>query len=150
MTSENNERRCLIVERHDWETGGREQQIQFPLEVARQFFGPGIASRRITIRMFLPFGANTPTYEKQVSVSAEYQNGTRRLNGFNEIGSLPSCFIFLEETETPNVYDVWWVYDKAIVAARYNDWQQAQSSQHGRGRLAIIVPAPVSRNFSQI
>ena len=150
MTSENNERRCLIVERHDWETGGREQQLQFPLDVAQQFFGQGDVSRGITVRVFLTIEDPDPTYEKQVSVSMEYQNGTRRLNGFNEIGSLPSCFIFFEETGEPSVYDVWWDDDKAIVAAKYSEWQQAQSSQYNRGRLAIIVPAPVSRGFSQI
>ena len=150
MTNENNERRCLIVERHDWETGGGEQQLQLPLEVARQFFGEGDASREITIRMFLPPRSADPAYEKQISVSEEYPNSTRRLNGFDEVGAMPSCFIFFEETESPGVYDVWWVEDKAIVAARYNEWQQARLSQYGRGRLAIIVPAPVSRNFSQI
>jgi hypothetical protein len=30
---------CLIVERHRWETGGSEQQLQFVLDLAREFFG---------------------------------------------------------------------------------------------------------------
>ena len=32
-------RRCLIVERHDWETGGRRQQVQLPLATANKFVG---------------------------------------------------------------------------------------------------------------
>jgi hypothetical protein len=44
-------RRCLIVERHAWETGGREQQLQFLLEEARAFFGP--TERSIHIRVFM-------------------------------------------------------------------------------------------------
>lgn len=63
------------------------------------------------------------------------------------MGALPSCFVFFEETTRANEYDFWWVEDKAIVAARYSGWVQGQSSQYGRGRLGIIIPAPAPRSF---
>ena len=75
---------------------------------------------------------------------------TRRVNGFDEIGAMPSCFIFFEETADSGVYDVWWNEDKAIVAATYDHWEQGQNSQHGSGRLAIVVPSPVERNLLQV
>jgi len=150
MARRNSTIRCLIVERHDWETGGHEQQLQIPLEVASSFFGPGDRARSITVKIFLPPSAASPAFEKIVSVSKEYQNGTRRINGFTEIGYLGSCFMFFEETPDIDVYNVWWEQDKAIVAARFNSWQQASQSQYGRGRLAIIVPAPVPRQIDII
>lgn len=45
-------RRCLIVERHEWETGASERQLQFVLELADAFFGPGSSDRDITVRVF--------------------------------------------------------------------------------------------------
>ena len=150
MTEANAQQRCLIIERHSWETGGAQQQLQIPLGIAEQFFGVGTASRRIRVRLFLSTQSTTPALTKQITISRTYQNGTRRVNGFDEIGGMPSCFIFFQETADTDVYDVWWRDDKAIVAARYPGWQQGQSSQYGRGRLAIIVAAPVDRNFTQV
>ncbi len=143
-------RYCLIVERHEWETGGRQQQLQFVLEVARKFFGPGDRDRKIHIRVFMPPHASSPAFEKDIIISREYNNGTRRTNRFPEIGGIPSSFVFFEETEEEGVYDVWWVEDKAIVAARYQGWIQGHNTQHGRGRLSLIVEAPVDRNFQNI
>lgn len=143
-------RRCLIVERHSWETGGAQQQMQFVLETATMFFGPGDRDRRITVRVFLPPGAPAPAFQKDVVISREYANGTRRINGFPEMGAIPSAFVFFEETDTPGVYDVWWQSDKAIVAARFTGWCQGRSSQHGRGRLSVVVAAPVPRAIERI
>ena len=39
--------RCLIVERHAWETGFNQEQLQIPLAAAEQFFGPGDQARDI-------------------------------------------------------------------------------------------------------
>ena len=142
--------RCMIVERHDWETGGGEQQLQFVLETARNFFGSGRRDRQIHIRVFLPGRASSPAFEKDIVISREYSNRTRRTNGFPEMGAVPTSFIFFEETEEPNAYDVWWETDKAIVAAKYSDWQQGRNTQYGRGRLSIIVPAPVSRAIDRV
>lgn len=138
-------RRCLIVERHAWETGGRQQQLQFVLEAARTFWGPGNKDRSITIRLFLPASAKSPIATKDVVISQEYSNGTRRTNGFPEMGALETGFVFFEEAGPDNEYDVWWQADKAIVSARYEKWFQGQRSQYGRGRLSVIVPAPVPR-----
>lgn len=150
MTSGNDQRRCLIVERHDWETGGNQQQLQIPIDVAEEFFGTGAASRQILVRMFSNPNSSNPIIQKNVTISHTYNNGTRRVNGFAEIGLMPSCFLFFEETGTYGVYDVWHVVDKAIVAARFRNWQQGRNTQHDRGRLATIVAGPVTRIFNRI
>jgi hypothetical protein len=142
------QRRCLIVERHAWETGRREQQLQFVLAQARAFFGP--RQRRIRVRVFMPPNAHAPAFEQQIAISREYTNGTRRTNGFAQMGSVPSSFVFFEESGTPNTYDVWWQEDKAIIAARFPNWSQGQNSQYGRGRLSVIVAAPVLRVIDRI
>ncbi len=139
-------RRCLIVERHEWETGGAQQQLQFVLEPARAFWGPGNADRHIEVRVFMPPEARAPAFTRRITISREYgQSGTRRTNRFREMGSLPTCFVFFEEIEMADVYDFWWQADKAIVAAQYTGWVQGHRSQYGRGRLSVIVPAPVPR-----
>lgn len=139
-------RRCLIVERHTWETGAHQQQLQFVLEPADQFFGAGDVDRSITVRVFLPPSAAQPAFTRTITISREYvQSRTRRTNRFPEMGSVPASFVFFEETDQPDVYDLWWQEDTAIVAARYQGWFQGRNSQHGRGRLSIIVDAPVSR-----
>ena len=142
--------RCLIIERHAWETGGQQQQLQFVLETARKFFGRGDRNRRIYIRVFMPAYALRPAFEKNLSISREYNNGTRRTNGFSEMGSIPSSFIFFEETGEPNTYNVWWNTDKVMVTARYSNWRQGRNTQYGRGRLSTIIPAPVSRATSRL
>jgi hypothetical protein len=141
-------RKCLIIERHEWETGGKKQQLQIPLSIANKFFGSEVRSRSIVVRFFFSVSASSPAFEKTITISKKYKNGTRRINRFPEIGGFPTCFIFFEETSNNGVYNVWWVRDKAIIATRFNGWQQAKSSQYGRGRLAIIVPAPVRRHFT--
>lgn len=150
MANRQPQRRCLIVERHDWETGGHQQQLQFLLEPARRFFGSGRTDRDIRVRVFLPAIAASPAFERDIVISREYRNGTRRTNGFPEMGSVPASFVFFEETLTVGTYDVWWQEDKAIVAARFEDWQQGQNTQYGRGRLSKIVPSPVPRRISSI
>ncbi len=139
-------RRCLIIERHQWETGGAEQQLQFPLAVAKAFFGKGDTARAITVRIRI----GPTTIVKDITISKTYQNGTRRTNGFKEMGQFPAGFVFFQETGKPNEYDVWWQTDVAVVAARYPDWKQGKNSQYGRGRLAIIVRAPVPRPIDRI
>ncbi len=141
-------RRCLIVERHPWETGGRQQQLQFVLDHARVFFGPG--ERSIRVRVFMPSNAEAPAFEETITISREYQNGTRRTNGFPQMGGVPSSFIFFEEGLDADTYDLWWQEDKAIVAAKYGNWSQGRNSQYGRGRLSLIVDAPVPRVIDQL
>jgi hypothetical protein len=143
-------RRCLITERHDWETGGREQQLQFVLHTARDFFGSEDSDRTITVRFHLP--PNGPVVlEKDITISRKYEpSGTRRTNGFPEIGLIPPSFVFFEETAERDVYDVWIQEDKAIVAAHYSGWIQGRDSQHGRGRLSLVVEAPVDRPIGRV
>lgn len=143
-------KRCLIVERHVWETGSRQQQLQFVLETAANFFGPGDIDREIEVRVFLPPNAQNPTFAKKIVISREYHNRTRRMNHFPEMGSVPTSFVFFEQTDQPNVYNLWWQEDKAVVAAKYNGWSQGKKTQYGRGRLSIIVPAPVPWGIDRI
>ena len=135
--------RCLIVERHHWETGGRQQQLQFVLETAEAFFGPGTVDRTIRIRLFIPPEANVPIADRDIVISRVYRNSTRRTNRFPEMSSCPAGFVFFEETEIDGVYDVWWQQDAAVVAARYTGWVQGNNNQNGRGRLSAIVHSPV-------
>ncbi len=139
-------RKCLIVERHHWETGGEEQQLQFVLATARSFFGPGMTDRPIQVRVFMNPGSKTPSFNKSIVISREYKNGTRRTNGFLEMGSVPSSFVFFEETSNAGVYDVWWLADKVPIAARYCGWKRGRDTQYGRGRYSLIVEAPAPRS----
>jgi len=143
-------RRCLILESHDYETGFQSEQVQIPIRIARRFFGTGTHARSITFNVFLNPRSQTPSFVKLISISREYKNGTRRINGFNELESLHSRFIFIEETIVSGTYDVWFSIDKAIVALNFGPWFQGQNSQYGRGRLAIIVDAPVNRSIVRI
>ena len=143
-------RRCLIVERHEWETGGHMQQLQFLLNEAKKFFGSKNKDRKIKVRVFTLSFAKEPAFTRDIVISREYKNGTRRTNRFPEMGGFPSSFIFFEETETTDVYDLWWQMDKAIVVAKYSNWAQGGNNQYGRGRLSKIVPAPVPRPIDRI
>jgi hypothetical protein len=146
-------RRCLIVERHEWETGAHAHQLQFPLKIANEFFGPGTADRRIHVKVYAPGRKGGPLFERNMTISRVYApSKTRRTNQLLEMGNIiPPSFVFFQETETTSVYDLWWQTDKAIVAAKFTPWVQGHSGGPGRrGRLAIIVPAPVARPISSI
>lgn len=138
-------RRCLIVERHAWETGFAKEQIQIPLDIAAKFFGPGDRPRKITVRL-----ADAPSFSCECSISKVYKNSTRRVNKLPYLGLLGHCFVLFEETDQTNVYDLWCEYDVAIVAARFENWTQARLSQHKRGRLAIIVPGGLGRSITSL
>ena len=138
-------RRCLIVERHDWETGGAQQQLQFVLATAEEFFGGGATDRTITVRVFMNPGLGTPSFTKDITISREYRNGTRRTNGFPEMGNVPSAFVFFEETGQAGTYHVWWLVDKVPVAAQYSGWKRGKDTQYGRGRYSVVVSAPAPR-----
>jgi len=147
----NPNRRCLIIEHHAWETGAFKHQLQFPLPACRAFFGPDGTDLDISVRIFLLPQADEPAFERDVTISRRYPNSsTRRTNRLPFLGSIPSSFLFFEETGRSRVYDLWWSVDKAIVAAHFHPWQQARSSQHGRGRLVKIVPAPVPRIITRV
>ena len=137
--------RCLIVERHEWETGFAQEQLQIPLAAATRFFGPGTSRRNIRVR--IPGG-------KQIypcSVSKTHPaSRTRRINGLPIVGLLGSCFVFLQETDEPDLYEMWCQYDMPIVVASIKGWEQARSSQHGRGRLVNIVNATVVRRIERM
>ena len=141
----NGKRKCLIVERHNWETGGSQQQLQFVLATARQFFGSGTKDRTITVRVFVNPALSAPSFNKTITISREYANGSRRTNGFPEMGAVPSSFVFFEETAQADVYDVWWLVDKVPIAATYSGWARGKDTQYGRGRYSVVVNAPAPR-----
>ena len=99
----------------------------------------------IEVRVFLHPGSNIPSFTKDIVISRVYKNGTRRTNGFPEMGAVPSSFVFFEETRTAGQYDVWWLEDKAAVVAHYDGWSRGRDTQHGRGRYSVIVNAPAMR-----
>lgn len=145
-SSRHGRRRCLIVERHAWETGFAQEQLQIPLEAAEEFFGPGDSPRAIRIRI-----ARAGTEEYPCRISRRYLHSrTRRLTGLYPIGLMGPCFVFLLETDRQDVYEMWCDYDMAIVAAYFSNWRQARSSQHGRGRLVTIVDAPLPRPIREL
>ncbi len=143
-------RKCLILESHLYETGFSSEQVQIPLNIANSFFGSGEKAKKITINVFLNNSKKAPTFSKQITISKEYKNKTRRINGFPELSYFHSSFIFFEQTTKADVYDVWFSFDKTIIAAKFNKWKQGNNSQHFRGRLAIIVDAPVKRTIDHI
>ena len=138
--------RCLILERHAWETGFGQEQLQIPLKPAEEFFGVGATPRPIRVRIA---GAGSGEYPCAVS-KKHTKSGTRRINGLDLVGLLGPCFVFFQETTDPDVYDFWVQYDLSIVVARFPGWRQAKSSQYGRGRLVNIVAAPVERPIARM
>jgi hypothetical protein len=138
-------KRCLIVERHEWETGFAQEQLQIPLAAATSFFGPGTSRRNIRVR--IPGGRQI--YPCSVS-RTHAASHTRRINGLPIVGLLGSCFVFFQEVDEPDLFELWCQYDVPIVVARCTNWQQGRSSQHGRGRLVNIVDAPVERPIARI
>ncbi len=148
--------RCLIIERHAWETGAASHQLQLPLGVASNFFGQGAR----TIRMRLAKARQTMW---ECDISAMYGatarargSNTRRINRLPWLGFVGHCFVFIEETDQADIYDFWVNYDVAIVAANFDNWQQATVGGSGRGgrgsrgRLWNIVNAPVAVEIARL
>jgi hypothetical protein len=142
--------RCLIIERHAWETGAHKHQLQIPLKVANVFFGPGTSDTTVILRIWGADGLATPKL-RSTTISRLYApSATRRLNKFPGMGAIPSSFVFFQETALAGTYDLWWQTDKSVVAAKFHPWFQAKASQHGRGRLAIIVKGTVLRPVKSV
>ena len=148
--------RCLIVERHAWETGAAAHQLQIPLAPANEFFGPN--ERSIRFRL-----ATASRTVQQCSISRMYQgqggrrgSSTRRINQFPWIGLMGHCFMFIQETGQPDLYDTWVQYDMPIVVASFTGWEQApvggsgRGSRGSRGRLFNIVDGPVEIGIVRI
>ena len=128
----------LIVERLAWETGGSCSQVQLPLHLASKFFGKH--GRDIWVNVFMPKQALKPAYVKTIAISKVYKNGTRRINNFSELGAIGPALLFFQQTASIHTFDFWWQsHDMHVVAANYDKWYQATASQHGRGRIGLIV-----------
>lgn len=149
--------RCLIVERHPYETGKDQKQPQIPAAAFKAFFSTG---GQIQIHLFRdgqPVRAGTAlasAYTK--SKSGKRASETYRLQSIKEFKNLPSGFIFVEEVQGASGalshYDVWFRKDKAGVL---NDLIPAHGAFNvapkgkmpSRGRLYKIVNAPVSKTL---
>ncbi|MCK6483030.1 MAG: hypothetical protein L6R00_02710 [Phycisphaerae bacterium] len=137
--------RCLIVERHPWETGFQSEQLQIPKDAFDQFFRRAGA---VEINIFASSSTRTPTRTATARLSSYARSATYRVNGVDELGRIPSVFVFIQERKEGNRligYDLWWEPDLALVAASFRPWRKAKDSQYGRGRLWCIVPGPLSR-----
>src|SRR5712671_4243030 len=93
----NLEHRCLIIERHEWETGAASHQLQIPLDAAANFFGQ--AARTITMRL-----ARATTTRWECDISGVYRatarargSHTRRINRLPWLGFVGHCFVFIQE-----------------------------------------------------
>lgn len=138
--------KCLMVERHEWETGAGRQQLQIPREAFRKFFAtPGT----IEVDIYGSPWLTRPTRTITAQLSRYQRSGTYRLNRVYEIANLGAVFILLHEepagTRGQRRYSLWWERDTALVAARFDGWDKARDSQYGRGRVWTIVSGPVSR-----
>lgn len=131
--------RCLVIERHAWETGFKEEQLQIPKDAYDLFFGQ---PQDVDVAVYAAQGAAAPTRIAQAQVSAYTRSATYRINGIGELGGLPPVFVFLQERAVrggASTYELWWEADLPLVAARLRGWDKAKDSQHGRGRLWTVV-----------
>jgi hypothetical protein len=141
-------RHCLIIERHEWETGAARHQLSLPVG-AQQFFQAGSASRAISVRLAHAKGTiySCSISRKYTKTGPVRASESVRINQLPVIGLLGHCFMFFQETSKPNLYDLWCNYDLAIVAASFGGWEQGVFAKRGRrghrGRLYTIVSTPV-------
>ncbi len=137
--------RCLIVERHRWETGFTKEQLQIPKDAFKKFFGqPG----DVDVDIYASLSSARPTRSVTAKISAYPGSATYRINRVEELGRLPEVLVFIEERKAGGKvtgYDVWWEVDTVLVAAKFAKWNKAKDSQYGRGRLWTIVNGPVHR-----
>ena len=144
--------RSLIVERHQWETGAGQQQLQLPSNAFRTFFrraGP------IEVEVFAAPRLRTPsrTGPAQVGSYTAARRGrashTHRINRVYELANIGGVFVCFNETARVvsgrRVYELWWERDVALVAALFAGWNKAPDSQYGRGRLWLIRQTPLER-----
>jgi len=140
--------KCLVIERHRWETGFQEEQLQIPKQAFRDFFGrPGT----IDIDIFASATSRNPTRSIRAKLSYYKSSDTYRINRVEELGGLNQVFIFMEEIldTSGNVqkYQLWWNFDVALIVAKFPGWNKAKDSQYGRGRLWCILNSPVPRRL---
>lgn len=134
--------RTLIVERHAWETGGSGNQVQIPTQAFNEFFaGPG----PIDVDVYAAPSLSTPTRSGQAQVASYPESGTHRINMIPELATLPTTFVVIQEETPGSKYSIWWEFDLALVAAKFDGWVKAQDSQYGRGRVWVVVDEPVPR-----
>jgi hypothetical protein len=147
--------RCLIVERHPYETGKDQKQPQIPSKPFAAFFGPG---GNITVELF-----EDGVFKRRVIglASAYNRRGktgkraseTYRLQSIEEFKNLPPGFFFIEEVLAGGIvthYEIWFRQDKAAVlndiVTTHGPFEVApKGAMPSRGRMHKIVSAPVSK-----
>lgn len=145
--------KSLLVERHLWETGAGQQQLQIPVEAFRQFFKTSVS---VEMEVYAAPRLKTPSRVGRAEVK-EYRSSkgggrashTCRVNRVYELANIGGVFVCFNETSRVangrTVYEVWWERDTAFVAARFDNWNKASDSQHGRGRLWLVRDTPLAR-----
>lgn len=140
--------KCLVVERHRWETGFQEEQLQIPKKAFQDFFDrPG----KIEIDVFASATSRSPTRSIRAQLSYYRSSDTYRINRVEELGGLTQVFIFIQEILDTDgkvqKYQLWWNFDVALTVAKFSGWNKAKDSQYGRGRLWCILNGPVPRKL---
>lgn len=148
--------KCLIIEKHDKETGFSEEQLQILKGDCNNFFGTFPHFKNVVFEVYTNRNAKKPNYKKDVKISV-YKNITYRINGFPEIGFLPHSFIFIQSTDgkedDKEIYEIWFEKrDLLIILARYrrNNWKIGRSNQYGRARLSVVIDGTVPKTINRL
>jgi hypothetical protein len=152
--------RCLIFEKHDKETGFREEQVQIKKSQCDNFFGRFTNEIRVRFKIYYPDYPMSVAFRKDARIKMFYRNTTYRIVDFPELGLLPKCFIFIQETtkreENRKVYKMWFEKrDLPIIVAKFRNknWQKAKDSGHvrtERGRLSVVINGIVPYKIDDI
>lgn len=145
--------KSLIVERHLWETGAGQQQLQIPVGAFRRFFR---TSKDVYVEIYAAPRLKTPSRTGPAAVKSYASSGsggrasyTCRVNRVYELANIGGVFVCFNETARTNddapIYEVWWERDVALVAASFEGWEKAADSQYGRGRLWLVTDGPLER-----
>lgn len=149
--------RCLIVERHPYETGKDQKQPQIPQAPFGAFFGSG---GTIGIELFddgksVRSGTALASAYNKKGKSGKRSSETYRLQSIPEFKNLPPGFIFVQEVldgGTLSHYEVWFRKDKAAVLNELVPIHGAfdvapRGKMPVRGRLHKIVSAPINKTI---
>jgi len=137
---------ALLLERHDWETSGSSHQVQIPKVAFAEFFD---MLGEIDIRIWDPPTAST-WQPARMMLSYYPDSDTYRINLLTELGLIGHAVLVFERTEEDGgEFDLWWFTgaDATTALALPYAWQQAKSSQYGRGRFWTIIDGSAPRSM---
>lgn len=147
--------RCLIVERHPYETGKDQKQPQIPAKPFAAFFGTG---GNITVQLFEDgvfkrSGTGLASAYNKKGKTGKRASETYRLQSIEEFKNLPPGFFFIQEVMAGGAvthYEIWFRQDKAAVlneiVPTHGPFDVApKGAMPTRGRMHKIVSAPVDK-----